>query len=337
MERDIFDGLAKFGLSPYEIRVYSALLLKGRMNSTDIVRETEIPQPRVYDLFSSLIKKGFIEESLGKKKIYKAVPISEILKREQDWLTSYSFNLQKYVENRKLYPEKHSSFISLIEGEEQIIQKICQIIDAAEIEVIVSVSDEEFNKIAESIQKASERDVTIALLLFTKGNSNLSKIPKSVFFRRLEGKATKIIISDRKSCIVSVENFESKNNYALYFEEDNFIHVMSYYFDESFWSVAEKPKTFPEKNKYTLSNIWLACEVIDFLIGSGKQIKAVVDGYHFDDRRTIKGYVTGTDRIPFVRNTFYIQENSKSYSVGGKTATIEDIKMLSVTLYPELL
>ena len=57
MEKDIFDDLSKLGLSNYEIKIYETLLLKGPMTSTEVVKDTNIPQPRIYDLFGSLEKK----------------------------------------------------------------------------------------------------------------------------------------------------------------------------------------------------------------------------------------------------------------------------------------
>ncbi len=65
---EVFEKLSKFGLSPYEIKVYKTLLLNGPQTSTSIVSTAGIPQPRVYDLFNNLITKGLIEVSPGKKR-----------------------------------------------------------------------------------------------------------------------------------------------------------------------------------------------------------------------------------------------------------------------------
>ncbi|WP_161952098.1 TrmB family transcriptional regulator [Thermoplasma sp. Kam2015] len=334
MENDIFSGLSKFGLSPYEIRIYEVLVLKGPMSSTEVVKLTGIPQPRVYDLFNSLIKKGFIEESMGKKKIYKAIPVSQVLKREKDWLDSYSLNLQRYVENKKMYPDRYSTFLSLVEGYDGIIQKMQSMINEAENEIIISLSSHKFYDLKEYLQRASSRGVTVAVLVFTDEDVQFEG---QAIVRTIHGKPTEMVISDRRSCIISVEAEKGNSEYALYFEEDNFIHVMSYYFNQSLWSVSRIVKNFYIAREIKFCNIWLTCDAIDFMFSRGIKLDAEVEGFYHDDRRTIKGEIIKTERIPFVRNTFYIKSGDKTYSVGGKTATLEDIKMINVKLHPSIL
>ncbi|WP_048162078.1 TrmB family transcriptional regulator [Thermoplasma acidophilum] len=334
MDSDIFSGLSKFGLSPYEIKIYEALVIKGPMTSTEIVRMTGVPQPRVYDLFNSLIKKGFIEESIGKKKMYKAIPVSQVLKKERDWLESYSLNLQRYVENKKIYPDRYSTFLSLVEGYDNIIQKMQTMINEAQNEIIISLSQEKFNDLREDLQRASSRKVTVVLLVFTDGDVAFDG---RALIRKINGKPTEMAISDRKSCVVSVEGERENKEYALYFEEDNFIHVMSYYFNQSLWSQAVIIRDFFIAESIKFCNIWITCDAIDFLLSRNMRVFAEVEGFYHDDRRTWKGEILKTEKIPFVRNTFYINVGDRTYSVGGKTATLEDIKMISVLLHPSIL
>ena len=68
MDIDIFSGLSGFGLSPYEIKVYSTLALKGELTPSQIVRVSGIPQPRVYDVLRNLHDKGLVEFSPTKKR-----------------------------------------------------------------------------------------------------------------------------------------------------------------------------------------------------------------------------------------------------------------------------
>lgn len=334
MEEDLFLGLSKFGLTPYEIKVYEILVLKGPMGSTEVVKSTGIPQPRVYDLFNSLIKKGFIEESMGKKRMFKAVPVAQVLKREKDWLDSYSLNLQTYVETKKIYRGKYSPFLSLVEGSEALIEKMRSMINEADTEIILSIHCSKLDALKDDIDVANKRGVSIALLIF---GDKIPDIDKRILLRMLAGKPMEMMISDRKSCLVSVRGEKNYSEYGLYFEEDSFIHVMSYYFYQSLWETSSAINDFDAKQSLVFCTIWLACDAVDYFLSLGFRIRGELYGYYHDDLRHLKGEILRTERVPFVRNTFYLKDENRTYSVGGKSATIEDIKLISVKLIPQLL
>ena len=46
--------LIKFGLGKYESKVLIALLVNGPQTASGVVKLSGIPQPRIYDVFSSL-------------------------------------------------------------------------------------------------------------------------------------------------------------------------------------------------------------------------------------------------------------------------------------------
>ncbi len=335
MEEDIFEGLSKFGLSSYEIKIYESLILNGPMASTEIVKSTGVPQPRVYDLFTSLLKKGFIEQSLGKKTIYKAVPISTIMKRQREWLESYSTNLERYVQKRKIYSSNYKSFLSVVEKDEKITEKIINMINETESELILSVKYERLNSVMPDLTNAAKKGITILLLVYVASQKEIRSInlEGNVLIRYSGSKGNEMTMCDRKSCLVTVLGDEGSKDYGIYLEEDDLIHVMSYYFNQSLWHEAKVLKNFDPSRKWEFSNIWVACDAIDCFMKDGYRIEAYVEGYFHEDRRHIKGMVERTERIPFVRNSIYIKdEDERIYSVGGKTASLEDIKMTKITI-----
>ncbi len=325
-KEDIFNGLSKLGLTGYEIKIYETLILAGKaMTSTEVVKLTGIPQPRIYDLFSTLVKKGFIEESIDKHKKYRAVPISNIFKREKEWLESYSINIQRYVENKKIYENIPTNFLSLFEGEKDIINKTLSMIENANKELMISIAGDKYDILKGSIESAYKRGVTVALLVFNKHKIDFDG---NILLRNIDGKPTELVVSDRRSGLINIESKSRNKKNSLYFEEDNFIHVISYYFNQSLWQNAKILKDFTTKNDNKFCNIWLACDFIDFFLSKNFSISGEIRGYYHDDLRIIKGNIIKTERLPFVRNTFYIEAKDRIYSVGGKTSNLEDIKML---------
>ncbi len=338
MDSDIFDGLSKLNLSNYEIRIYKALLLKGPMNSTNIVKETSIPQPRVYDLFSSLQNKGFIESSAGRKKLYKAIPISTVMERERRWLDSYSFDLERYVQNKKIYNNTKDSFISIIEGDDHITEKFYSLIEQTEDELILSINYDRYKLLYPAIEKLTLKNVTLVIILFLDRPQRMNEqFEGNCFVRTMTGKPIEMIISDRTSCVIKMETKERKNDVALYFEEDNFIHVVSNYFNQSLWKYGTIYIDKMNEKCIRLRTIWLACDLIEYLLANDYKINAHLEGYHIDDYRNLDGEITKVDKIPFVRDTFFIRSKGKEYSVGGKTSNIEELRMIFLKITPEIL
>ncbi|HEY0907774.1 MAG TPA: helix-turn-helix domain-containing protein [Candidatus Paceibacterota bacterium] len=64
------EKLADIGLNAKEIKVYLALIKKGRMTPTSLSKICGISRPTVYNIARSLLTKGIIAEDLGGKTLY---------------------------------------------------------------------------------------------------------------------------------------------------------------------------------------------------------------------------------------------------------------------------
>jgi sugar-specific transcriptional regulator TrmB len=64
---------SKLGLSPYESRAYSALILKTSVEPSQLTSLTGIPRPRAYDVLKGLVSKGLAVEQSGRPVRYSAI------------------------------------------------------------------------------------------------------------------------------------------------------------------------------------------------------------------------------------------------------------------------
>jgi molybdopterin-guanine dinucleotide biosynthesis protein A len=78
--QDISSLLQDIGLTEYEGRVYVALISLGKARAKEISEITSIAYPKVYDVLASLKQKGFVEEELGRPKIYRPVNPSKAIR-----------------------------------------------------------------------------------------------------------------------------------------------------------------------------------------------------------------------------------------------------------------
>ena len=73
--------LKQIGLNQYESRIYSALLAGGSLTAGELAESSNVPRSRVYDVLTSLEKKGFAIVKLGKPVKYLGVKPYMILEK----------------------------------------------------------------------------------------------------------------------------------------------------------------------------------------------------------------------------------------------------------------
>ncbi|MCD6414712.1 MAG: TrmB family transcriptional regulator [Candidatus Diapherotrites archaeon] len=86
MDKEALSLLKRIGLNQYESRTYLALVGSGPNTATKLSDMAEIPRPRVYDVLSKLLKKGFVAEKPTRPTTYIAMPLNaamESLKRQK--------------------------------------------------------------------------------------------------------------------------------------------------------------------------------------------------------------------------------------------------------------
>ena len=70
-----------FGLNLYEVRIWTALLSRGKSTAGELSEIGDVPRSRAYDVLESLEKKGFVVMKVGKPIQYLAVEPKEVVER----------------------------------------------------------------------------------------------------------------------------------------------------------------------------------------------------------------------------------------------------------------
>lgn len=89
-KQGVCNMLQQFGFTQYESQVYRALItIDQAMDATSIVKRSEVPRSKVYDVLQKLVGKGIVLESTTeKKRLYTALPLHltiEKLKADFEW------------------------------------------------------------------------------------------------------------------------------------------------------------------------------------------------------------------------------------------------------------
>ncbi len=331
MDEDLFKELEKFHLSSYEIKAYSYLLMNGPAKATDIIRETGIPQPRIYDILGKLQKRGIVLVNSSLNKTYEAVMPKEAFKEDLLSMEKYISQLNEFVTYNKRKVAIKTPNIWFIGNDARIEKKLEESIEESKTEIIISLPGERILSVFPSLKKAFKNDVTICAVLGNDvGSEIINTLSKIAVVRTRDVTPAEIVIIDQRTAFLNAKSINDTSDYSIFIEEDELVDVMSYYYFYMNWLPAKFEIDFSRYRKFRISNSWLACEAIDNISGKGKKIRSEVKGFYKNKEITIEGNVTSNIRVPGIKQSFIVETKDGQLSVGGKNGKLEDIRMIRV-------
>jgi sugar-specific transcriptional regulator TrmB len=119
MEEKIISALKRFGLTDYESRAYYAVCVSGKASATEISRLSKVPRARIYDVLSTLSRKGWIEFLEGRPAQYRIKPYLDVKKRIEREEDNIKVAKETLLEEIEAYSKKDGDVSS--EGEEELI------------------------------------------------------------------------------------------------------------------------------------------------------------------------------------------------------------------------
>ena len=138
-EEEIIEKLQRLGLTKYESLAYITLLKLGPSKATDITKESGIPHTRVYDVLSSLHRKGFVDVMQGSPRLYKPVNPEVVLEKIKGDFIEDIENLKKAF--LELYREVHGEDLPevwTIQGFDNTVERAEYVIRTAKHEVLIN-------------------------------------------------------------------------------------------------------------------------------------------------------------------------------------------------------
>ncbi len=170
-EEEIIEKLQKLGLTKYESLAYITLLKLGPSKATDITKESGIPHTRVYDVLSSLHRKGFVDMMPGTPRLYKPVNPELVLEKiKEDLVNDIDRLKEMFVELYKTVHGEDLPEIWTIHGFENTVERAEYIIRSARYEVLINTPFEFLSLLREEIKK--RKDVLFIII------SNFEEVPE---------------------------------------------------------------------------------------------------------------------------------------------------------------
>lgn len=166
-------ALLQLGFSSYEVRVYSTLLAHGSMTAIELSKASNVPYNKIYEVLSSLEKKGFVRVEEGRRpsRYHPVEPRTafEKLKKEMEEKLSSYIDLA-LSEVTAIYEKKgirEKSDVWLIRGEQEILKKLKEMISRCRFELFASIPriPQELSKFFGYLSGLSLKDVKAYVLI----------------------------------------------------------------------------------------------------------------------------------------------------------------------------
>ena len=206
MAEDLNSALTEIGLTQYEAKIYKTLTGEGVSTAKDVSNICGIPYGKIYEVISSLSKKGFIEVLPTKPMKYRALDPCIILKSVKEERLSklnkaetiITSELGKSFEKTKEFMESKGYFW-VVSGRMAVNKKIEELLNKANNYVYVYTTAkglERLNTYNEIFKKAAKRGVDIKISASSDAQHNPLK-----FLKPLNIKLSNLKLGNHLICI----------------------------------------------------------------------------------------------------------------------------------------
>lgn len=200
----ISEGLQKFGFTEYQAKTYTALVAHGVAEAETIASTANLPRTSVYKALDSLHDMGYVVVSEGRPKIFKPAGPLEVKSRISRELDDIFGRLNTLYE---ILSEKgEPQLVYTINGKEKVLDKIGEMINRTENEIIISTPDFStiLDKTEKELETAINRDVKITVVTSPREGISLD-----AEIKRKEGLIATDLISDSERALLATPGFEA--------------------------------------------------------------------------------------------------------------------------------
>lgn len=256
MEREeVLQVLKQLGLTSYEAKAYSSLVLFGPSSANELSRVAGIPRSKIYDVLEALMANQMIEIFEERPKKFRAISPETVVKgmienKEQELK---ALKEKAGIALKQLRPIfKHEEIVNGVweqKGEKalEVLDRLAEMIERAEKYVYDITRDFSLStKLKEAIKAALKRKVKIRIMCMGINKENYfrakwyleQKIPIKVFEAKVHPRI--IVVDGREVCIrLDADPSSKKFRFrSIWSSDPSFVVVMDSYM-KNLWKMAK--------------------------------------------------------------------------------------------------
>ncbi len=196
--RTLSKGLESIGLSPYEARVYIALVAHGYGDAETIAQTAKVPRTSTYKILQSLVEREFAVATEGRPRIYKPESPMRVYDKVNERIREMfeKLNMLHEVVREKGDPQ----IIYTIYGKNRVLEKIGELMDKCSGSFIISTPNfsEIHTPLAKKLQHLLDRGIEVTVI-----TKPFQRVPHGVNVVRKDRLVAVDIVSDGESAILA--------------------------------------------------------------------------------------------------------------------------------------
>ncbi len=174
---DLLTDFMAAGFTEYEAKVYLALLRENPATGYQLGKSAGIPRSMVYEALGRLHVRGAILKSNEQKTtLYRPLPPDVLLNRYEQERHRLIQNLRDNL--RALYTAPDEDRIWSISGRGSVLSYVAQMIQEAQVEILLVLADPELDSLRAEIMAACDRDISVSTLLTGQGELNCGRVTR---------------------------------------------------------------------------------------------------------------------------------------------------------------
>lgn len=236
--------LNKLGINDYEAKAYATLVEHGPTTATELSPLSDVPQGRIYDVLSTLEKRGFVKVQPGRPKMYKATrPARALLKALEEYKHTMATVEDDIAQLAEILDDEYietdgsevpTGFVWLIKGLRNIILKLEEMVKNAEskVHVIATPPYALFQGMKEAMKERSDEGKIEIKQLAGKDDAAAYDFIKDT--RNTTHTYENFIIIDGKEamlCTVRERGKTKESKVALWVLSPSLVNLIQHYYD----------------------------------------------------------------------------------------------------------
>ena len=321
----------QFNLGEYEIDAYLTVLEHGQLTASEIADRTDIPQPRVYDTVRSLSDRGLVELRETRPMRIIAVDPDEAFSMVRSSLTE----MVDELEARYTAPARETEAVSLVKSRSTILRHLSDVIEAAEYELILSLTPELLERFDEELRGAIDRGISTELLVTPAAEAPSPETfdygAVSTVAKARRGITTPVIaVGDGEYSVYATQDAirDDRDRYGVIFHRSALGFLVSGFFGTVLWTTAEplaangEGRPFPRR----YASIRRCVKEVHEL---GGEFFATVEGRDVEtgETRVLSGRIATVELEDTEEVAAMVLDTGESeVTVGGRVAALEQIE-----------
>jgi len=330
------DGvISRFNLGEYEITAYLTVLQHGELTASEIAERTDIPQPRVYDTVRSLGDVGLVELKESRPMKVMAIDPRESFGDIQNSLDE----LVEDLSSRYTAPAREPEAVSLVKSRPTILRYLEDIIDAAEYELMLSLTPSLLSRFESTLRSRREAGIATEILLSPAADApdpaafDYDAVATTVKGRR--GITTPVVaVADGDySMYATRESVRgAADRYGVIFNRSELGFLVSAFLNTVLWTTADEIATSDSELPFPRRYGTIRRCISDLAALDG-EFYATIEGREVESGESwvVEGPV---DKVAFGPNrevaTLVVTTEDGPVDVGGQVAAYEDIEAYEI-------